>query len=103
SFGTAKPVGTADAACCANSSLRVRATIALAARATSSVKSRVKKIGVSEIRKSAGHFSVSFTQRTNAAYFSGVKSVLKRSRKSGCILLNDEYRMANDEGMTRSQ
>ncbi len=37
------------------------------------MNSRVKKIGVSEIRKSAGHFSDSFTQRTSAAYFSGRK------------------------------
>ena len=40
-------------------------------------------MGVSEIRKSAGHFLVSFTQRTNAAYFSGVKSALKAARSFG--------------------
>jgi hypothetical protein len=40
-------------------------------------------MGVSEIRKSAGHFSVSFTQRTSAAYFSGVKSALKAARSLG--------------------
>ena len=37
-------------------------------------------MGVSEIRKSAGHFSVSFTQRTSAAYFFGVKSALNWER-----------------------
>src|SRR6266404_6080693 len=52
---------------------------------TSFVNSRVRKIGVSEIRKSAGHFVASFTQRNNAAYFSGVKSALNFSRSSECI------------------
>jgi hypothetical protein len=58
-------------------------TILFAARVTSSVNSRVRKIGVSEIRKSAGHFSVSFTQRTNAAYLSRVKSALNIERSCG--------------------
>jgi hypothetical protein len=49
------------------------------------VNSRVKKIDVSEIRKSAGHFSVSFTQRNNVAYFSGVKSALNRERSGESI------------------
>jgi hypothetical protein len=40
-------------------------------------------MGVSEILKSAGHFSVSFTQRISAAYFSGVKSTLNRERSFG--------------------
>src|SRR5439155_16888533 len=40
-------------------------------------------IGVSEIRKSAGHFSVSFTQRTSAVYFPGVNSALKAARSCG--------------------
>src|SRR6266404_9911695 len=52
---------------------------------TSPVNSRVRKIGVSEIRKSAGHFVASFTQRKSVAYFSGVKSALNLSRKSECI------------------
>src|SRR6478752_9419103 len=50
-------------------------------RVTSSVNSRVKKIGVSEIRKSAGHFSDSFTQRTSASYFSDRKAALKAERR----------------------
>src|SRR6266404_229105 len=82
---TSRPGGIAVAECRLNSRVRVRSTIAFAARATSSVNSRVKKIGVSEIRKSAGHFSVSFTQRKRAAYFSGVKSALNRERSSGSI------------------
>jgi hypothetical protein len=45
--------------------------------------SRVKKTGVSQIRKSAGHFSDSFTQRASPAYFSGVKSALKAARSFG--------------------
>ena len=44
------------------------------------MNSFVKKIGVSEIRKSAGHFSVSFTQRNSAAYLAGVKLALNRER-----------------------
>ena len=42
------------------------------------MKSRVRKIGVSEMRKSAGHFSVSFTHRNRAAYLSVVKLALKQ-------------------------
>jgi len=49
------------------------------------VNSFVKKIGVSEIRKSTGHFSVSFTQRNSAAYFAGVKSALNLARSCGSI------------------
>src|SRR6266403_6121627 len=56
---------------------------------TSLVNSRVKKIGVSEMRKSAGHLVASFTQRISAAYFSGVKSALNRGRSSECILDRD--------------
>src|ERR1700745_3211684 len=63
--------------------MRVAAMISFAARLTSSVNLRVRKIGVSEIRKSAGHFSDSFTQRTSAEYFSGVKSALKAVRSFG--------------------
>src|SRR6059058_5266068 len=85
SFGTSSPDGMAPAAWRANSGDRVFATISLAAPTTSSQNSRVRKIGVSEIRKSAGHFSVSFTQRRSAAYFSGVKSALNRERSSGSI------------------
>src|SRR5204862_2597545 len=80
SFGTSSFSGTADAAYFANSGVRVASRIVFAARVTSSVKSCVKKTGVSEIRKSAGHFSVPFTQRTRAAYFSDVKAALNRER-----------------------
>ena len=43
-------------------------------------------LSLSEIRKSAGHFVASFTQRSNAAYFSGVKSALNFARSPGCTL-----------------
>src|SRR5213078_138322 len=76
----------AEAACFENSGVRVRATISFAARVTSSVNSPVRKIGVSEIRKSAGHFSVSFTQRRSAAYFSGEKSALNRARSAASTM-----------------
>ena len=49
------------------------------------MNSFVKKIGVSQIRKSTGHFSVSFTQRNSAAYFAGVKSALNLARSCGSI------------------
>src|SRR5439155_15357934 len=84
---TSNPFGIADAACRANSRVRVRSTIVWAARVTSSVNSRVKKIGVYEIRTSAGHFSVSFTQCNSAAYLSGVKSVLNIERSCGSTVL----------------
>src|SRR4029453_1814118 len=87
SFGTSKFSGIAFSACRTNSGVRVRSTISRAARVTSSVNSRVKKIGVSEIRKSAGHFSVSFTQRKSAAYLSGMKSALNRERSCGSTLV----------------
>src|SRR5438093_2072313 len=87
SFGTSKPFGTAEAASRANSAVRVRSIIAFAARVASSVNSSVKKIGVSEIRKSAGHFSVSFTQRNSTAYFSGAKSPLNAKRSCGSTVL----------------
>src|SRR5262245_17839605 len=83
SLGTSKSFGTAKAECLTNSGVRVAATISFAARVTTLVNSRVRKIGVSEIRKSAGHFSDSFTQRTEAAYFSGVKLALKAERSFG--------------------
>ena len=85
SFGTSSPFGMAFWACRANAGVRTRSTMSFAARVTSFVNSFVKKIGVSEIRKSTGHFSVSFTQRNSAAYFSGAKSALKRERSCGSI------------------
>src|SRR5437763_15970536 len=87
SFGTSKPEGMAVAAWRANSAVRVFATISLAAPTTTSQNSRVKKIGVSEIRKSAGHFSVSFTQGKRPEDLAGLKSELKRVRSSGCMAL----------------
>src|SRR2546423_264092 len=79
------PAGTASREYWVNSEVRRIPTISYAARWTSSANSRVKNIGVSEIRKSAGHRSALFTQATNAAYFSGEKSALKPARSSGSI------------------
>ena len=85
SSGTSRPGGMAVAACCANSGVRVRATISFAARTTSSVNSRVKKTGVSQIRKSAGQRSVCCTQCRYASYLAGEKSALNRARWVGSI------------------
>ena len=79
------PFGTAGAACCANSGVRVSIDNRICCARHFIGEIARQKIGVSEIRKSAGHFSVSFTQRTSAAYFSGVKSALNRKRSCGSM------------------
>src|SRR5439155_2591476 len=65
----------------------VSSIFALAARVSTYMNTSDKKIGVSENRKSAGHFSVSFTQRNSTAYFSGAKSPLNAKRSCGSTVL----------------
>src|SRR5437764_14786991 len=83
SLGTSSPAGIAEAACRLNSAVRVCASMIRAAATASSVNSGVRKIGVSEMRKSAGQRTASFTQRSSASYFSAEKSALNCERSCG--------------------
>src|SRR3954468_14862036 len=85
SLGTSSPAGIAEAACRLNSAVRVCASMSRAAATASSVNWGVRKIGVSEMRKSAGQRTLSFTQRSNASYLSAEKSALNRERSCGSI------------------
>ena len=95
SFGTSKPDGIAVAACRANSAVRVFPTISLAAAYDFIVKFARKKnrcLRDPEIRRPFLGFV--YTTQAVPAYFSGVKSALKRARSSGCTNL---VKMTNDE------